>query len=82
MPHPINDDDSDERDLSGAGIARRLKKVVDILERANGRLGTIRAGFTDPPDPDKPAIAAALQAILTETAKVTAQANELLGRTR
>lgn len=81
MPTPIHDDD-DDLDTTPSGVARRLAKVAEIIHRANTRLDGIRTRFVDPPDPDKPAVVAALNSILNEATRATTMANELLTRTR
>jgi len=81
MPTPIDDDD-DDLDTTPKGIARRVKRVADIVERANKRLEKIRAGFADPPDPDKPAILAALNEVVSQSTKTTTIATELTKRVR
>jgi hypothetical protein len=81
MPTP-NDDDDDDRDTSPKGIARRLRRTAELVERAHQRLEKIRGVFADPPDPDKPAIISALNSIVAQSAATTKLANELLTRTR
>ncbi|MBK8256191.1 MAG: hypothetical protein IPK82_26420 [Polyangiaceae bacterium] len=81
MPTPIHDDD-DDLDATPKGVARRITKVAEIIQRANARLERIRTSFVDPPDPDKPAVVAALNSVLSEAGRATTMANELLTRTR
>ncbi|MEZ4298137.1 MAG: hypothetical protein R3B70_24505 [Polyangiaceae bacterium] len=81
MPVPIHDDD-DDLDTTPSGIARRLTRVAEIIARANDRLDKIRAGFADPPDPEKPAVIAATSTIVSQATRAATSANELLGRLR
>ncbi|MEZ4310537.1 MAG: hypothetical protein R3F14_21050 [Polyangiaceae bacterium] len=76
MPVPIHDDD-DDLDTTPSGIARRLTRVAEIIARANERLDKIRAGFADPPDPEKPAI---ITAATSTIRPVAGHPRDLLGQ--
>lgn len=80
MPTPTHDDD-DDLDTTPKALARRLARVADLVERAHARLEKIRAGFADPPDPDRPAILASLDTIIAQSTKTAAIATELQKRT-
>lgn len=58
MPDPRNIDDfaaTDEDGIDAAAIERRLKRVVDVVTRANARLTAIRDGILQPvPDDTTP----------------------------
>lgn len=56
---------------AAADLTRQLEHVTAELRRANDRLAGISAGFIEPPEPDKPAVQAALNGVAT-------QANETL----
>lgn len=58
-------DTSDDNDMTGAGVARRLKKVERILTKTNNRLDRINAAMGGPPDDSHPEILASLASIVT-----------------
>lgn len=64
------------------GIARRLDRVSHLLARANHRLDRINADLTPPPDPDKPAILAALASIRSEAQHLLATVAEIEEKTQ
>lgn len=57
--------------IAGPDVVRQLEHITADLRRTNGRLADLNAGFSSPPDGDKPAVQAALN-------DLKAQANELL----
>ena len=62
-------DREDENGIDNAAIARRLEKVVRVLERACNRLTNIRDGVAVPvPEDGKPQIVAQLDSIDAHTA--------------
>lgn len=78
MPTPITDTDDDDRDITPKGLQRRLNKVNEILERANTRLDRIRAGFANPPIPDRPEMLRTLESIKTQAQHSTRIAEDLI----
>jgi hypothetical protein len=68
-------DATDDGDISGSGVVKRLGKIERILTRANNRLVSI-AGAT-PPDDNHPAILASLANIVTLSNQTIATADEI-----
>ena len=67
----------DPRDQS-ADLLKRLMKVSDLLDRADGRLTSIQEGFQNPPD--MPELRAALNFIEAQAAAIAMIADDLLLR--
>lgn len=61
-------------------IARQLATLADNMEDIVAKLTRINAEWADPPDPDKPAIRAALGEIKTAAASASSLADQMLGR--
>lgn len=70
----------DDDDVTPRGIARRLGRVVKIVQRANARLDRITAGWTAPPEPERPPIRDALASIKTEADALIAKVDALTTR--
>jgi hypothetical protein len=75
----IDDTDrDDENGIDNAAIARRLGRVVRVLERAANRMTNIRDGIAQPvPDDGKPQIVAQLDAVDAQTATAVRLAAEI-----
>lgn len=77
----ITDDErGDDDDVTPSGIARRLGRVLKIVQRANARLDRITAGMQPPPEPDKPPIRDALASIKTEATTLIGKVDALTTR--
>ena len=66
--------------MADSDLSRRLNKVLDDLKAANLQLTRINDTWADPPQPDKPEVRAALDAIKAEAAITTRLANGMIGR--
>jgi len=64
----------------GPSLEKRLQRLADKLMKVNGRLTAIDAGWTNPPDPDVPPVAAQLQSIIAEANRIINTAELLLAR--
>jgi hypothetical protein len=71
-------DDSD--DVSLQGILSRLSAVSKIIERDNFRLDRISAIVINPPDPDKPPIRDAVNAVKLQAQATIGKCDDLLAR--
>jgi hypothetical protein len=70
--------DDERNDDDGDKIANRLAKVAGITNRAAARLDRIRPAFTEPPEPDKPAIIASLNEVVAAANHIMTIADQML----
>jgi hypothetical protein len=75
------DSDADEDGTDTAAILRRLGRVDGILQKASNRMAKIQAGFTTPPEPERPGILAALATIKQDLGTISAIADDLIKTT-
>ncbi len=65
--------DPEPNDFSPAAIGRKLGRAEKVLKRVNGRLVNIVARFGGPPEPEKPALVAAIQSVRAQTDEIVKQ---------
>lgn len=66
--------------MPASDLSRRLNQVVDDLKAANARLTRINDNWADPPQPDKPDVRAALDAVKAQAAIAVRLADGMIGR--
>lgn len=65
-----------------AGPSPHMRPVNELLDAASRKLRSIQAAWTDPPEPNRPALVAELTEIRAQCDAIGAMTEELLARLR
>lgn len=65
--------DPEPNDFSSAALARKLGRAEKVLRRVNGRLTIVAGRFGNPPEPERPQLVAAIDAVRAQIAEATRQ---------
>lgn len=63
--------DPEPNDFSSAALGRKLGRAEKVLKRVNGRLTAIAGRFGNPPEPERPQLVAAIDALRVQVAELT-----------